>query len=83
MYAKKTPAKIYITKTFVEEKITHHYTLPNMIGPITRKYKYTVYTRVVLGGFLGFPETPSISIFIVHESFLNQWMVKTWCYHQR
>ena len=32
----------------------------------------------VLGGFLGFPETPSISIFllIVHKTFLNQWMVK-------
>ena len=33
----------------------------------------------VLGGFLGFPETPPFQIFllIVHKTFRNQWMVKT------
>ena len=37
------------------------------------------------GGVSGFPETPSISNFllIVHQTFLNQWMVKTYYYHQR
>ena len=42
------------------------------------------FSVVVLGGFLGFPETPSISKFllIVHKTFLNQWIVKTYSYHQ-
>ena len=39
----------------------------------------------VLGGFWG-PQKPSLSqifLLIVHKTFLNQWMVKTYCVNTR